>query len=213
MIQIHSFTFNPFQENTYLLFDETRECVIFDPGCYETYEQQELDDFISTNKLNVVKVINTHCHVDHVLGNQYIKFKYKVNLSIPRLEDQVFKAVKAYAPNYGFNKYDEAEVNEYISENGKILFGNSFLEILFVPGHSPGHLAFYNPVQHFVIAGDVLFNGSIGRTDLPLGDHNTLIESIKTKMYKLPDETIVYPGHGLKTSIGYEKKSNPFVRG
>lgn len=213
MIRIHSFTFNPFQENTYLLFDETQECIVIDPGCYENYEQQELDDFIIKNDLRVVKIVNTHCHVDHVLGNQYVKTKYRVNLSIPRLEEQTFRAVRAYAPNYGFFKYDEAEVNEYIKEDDKLIFGNSFLEILFVPGHSPGHLAFYNPEQHFVVAGDVLFNGSIGRTDLPLGDHDTLIESIKTKMYSLPEDTIVYPGHGPETTIGFEKKSNPFVRG
>lgn len=213
VIRIKTFTFNPFQENTYLLFDETTECIVIDPGCYENYEQRELEEFVYQNGLKVVKVINTHCHVDHVVGNSFVKAKYKVKLSIPKLEDQIFRAVKAYAPNYGFFKYEEAEVNEYIELNQRISFGNSFLETLFVPGHSPGHLAFYHPHQNFLISGDVLFNGSIGRTDLPLGDYDTLIESIKSKVYTLPDNTTVFPGHGPETTIGIEKRSNPFIRG
>jgi hydroxyacylglutathione hydrolase len=213
VIKIHSFTFNPFQENTYLLYDETKECLVIDPGCYDNYERQELTDFIVEKELRVVKVLNTHCHVDHVLGNQFVKNFFKIKLAIPRHEEQIFKAVKAYAPNYGFFQYDEAEINEFINEEERLMFGNSYLEILFLPGHSPGHLGFYSPLQNFIIAGDVLFSGSIGRTDLPMGDYDTLVSSIKNKLYKLPESTTVYPGHGPETTIGIEKKSNPFVRG
>lgn len=212
MIKIHSFTFNAFQENTYVLYDETHECVIIDPGCYDTYEKQELTEFIIGKELKVVAILNTHCHVDHVLGNNFVKNFFKVKLAIPKLEEQVYRAVKVYASNYGFFQYDEAEIDEFINEEERLIFGNSYLEILFLPGHAPGHLGFYSPMQNFIIAGDVLFNGSIGRTDLPLGDYDTLISSIKNKLYKLPDHTIVYPGHGPETTVGIEKKSNPFVR-
>lgn len=210
MIKIKSFVFNPFMENTYVLYDETKECIIIDPGCYESSEQQSLQKFIDDNQLTVKILLNTHCHIDHVLGNSFIKERYKVKFLTSAIEEQVLAAVKAYAPNYGFAQYQEAKIDQYIKEGDKISFGNSNLDILFVPGHSPGHLVFYNSATNICIGGDVLFHRSIGRTDLPGGHHETLIKSIHEKMFKLNDEMVVYPGHGESTTIGEEKIYNPF---
>jgi hydroxyacylglutathione hydrolase len=210
MLQIKSFVFNPFQENTYVLFDETNACVVIDPGCYEDDEKQELVDFIEHHNLKVILLLNTHCHIDHVLGNSFIKEKYKVKLLIHANDEPVLKAVKAYAPNYGFQLYHEALPDAFMKEGEMISFGNQHLKILFVPGHAPGHVAFYHEESKVVIGGDVLFLNSIGRTDLPGGNFNTLIESIHQKLFVLPDDVTVYPGHGPKTNIGFEKKTNPF---
>lgn len=210
MISIQTFAFNPFMENTYLLYDETKDCIIIDPGCYEKEEQQALEDFIEKKGLNIVQLLNTHCHIDHVLGNHFVKERYKVKLATSAIEEQVLKAVKSYAPNYGFPLYQEADVDIYLEEGQQVHFGQTTLDILFVPGHSPGHLAFYNAEEKICIGGDVLFQRSIGRTDLPGGDHETLIQSIQQKMFALEDDMIVYPGHGPTTSIGEEKKHNPF---
>ena len=210
MLQLQSFVFNPLQENTYVLFDETKECVIIDPGCYEREEQYDLADFIETNELKVVKLLNTHGHVDHVLGNAFVKETYKTKLYIHEQDAATLKAVKVYAPHYGFFQYQEAEPDIYLKEGDPVTFGNQSLDILFVPGHAPGHVAFYHAASKTLIGGDVLFYNSIGRTDLPGGNYDTLINSIQQKFFTLPDEVTVYPGHGPETTIGYEKKTNPF---
>jgi hydroxyacylglutathione hydrolase len=210
MLQIQSFVFNPFQENTYVLYDETNECVVIDPGCYEPSEKEELASFIEDNQLNVSLLLNTHCHVDHVLGNAFVKDKYKVKFFIHAYDEPVLRAVKAYAPNYGFMLYHEALPDGYLKENDFVSFGNQRMKILFVPGHAPGHVAFYHEESKTVIGGDVLFLNSIGRTDLPGGNFGTLISSIHNKLFTLLDDVIVYPGHGPQTSIGFEKKTNPF---
>ena len=209
-IHLQVFTFNPFQENTYVLWDETKECVIIDPGCYEKEEKEELTSFVEINNLKVTEILNTHCHVDHVLGNQFVKEYYKVKLTHHRKDESTHRAVKAYAPNYGFVMYEEAIADRYVEEGDKIRFGNTILDIVFVPGHSPGHIAFYNTEEKICMGGDVLFYDSVGRTDLPGGDHETLIESIHQKLFTMPDDMVVYPGHGPKTTIGREKKTNPF---
>lgn len=209
-IHLQVFTFNPFQENTYVLWDDTKECVIIDPGCYEKEEREELTAFIEISNLKVVELLNTHCHVDHVLGNHFVKEYYKVKLTHHRKEESTHRAVKAYAPNYGFVMYEEAIADRYVEEGDKIRFGNSILDIVFVPGHSPGHIAYYNIENKLCIGGDVLFYDSIGRTDLPGGHHETLIKSIHEKLFTMPDDMVVYPGHGPKTLIGREKKTNPF---
>lgn len=211
MMQLRHFTFNPLQENTYVLYDETKEAVIIDPGCYEKEEQGLLNGFIEKEGLKIKLLINTHCHIDHVLGNAFVKRKYQVPLWMHKNEVQVLKAVSAYASNYGFPTYEETEGDKFIDENDSINFGNTTLEIFFVPGHAPGHLIFYHPNTSTCIAGDTLFQGSIGRTDLPGGDHATLLNAIKNKMFVLPDEVKVYPGHGPATTIGHEKNHNPFV--
>ncbi|MBD3628116.1 MBL fold metallo-hydrolase [Cyclobacterium sp.] len=211
MLQIKSFTFNPFAENTYVLYDETGEALIIDPGCYEKQEKGELFDFIASNGLEPVKLVNTHCHIDHVLGNAFIKNTYDIPLWYHKEEEVILRAVGSYAPNYGFAQYQDSKADHYIKEGEWIKFGNNKLLCIWVPGHSPGHLVFYDEHTKSCIGGDALFKGSIGRTDLPGGHHETLIQAIKTKLFVLPDEVTVYPGHGPETSIGEEKKTNPFV--
>lgn len=193
-----------------MLFDETRECVIIDPGCYEPDEQYELESFITDHKLNVKLLLNTHCHVDHVLGNYFVKEKFKVKLLIHEKDEPVLKAVKVYAPNYGLFKYQDSTPDGYLNEGDTVQFGNQSLKTLFVPGHAPGHIAFYHEEQQILMGGDVLFYNSIGRTDLPGGNHQVLIRSIHEKLFTLPDAVTVYPGHGPETTIGFEKKTNPF---
>lgn len=210
MITVKSFVFNPFSENTYVLYDETKSALIIDPGCYEASERKELDEFIKSNYLDVALLINTHCHIDHVLGNDFVKDKYNVPFLIHKNEESLLRAVKAYAPNYGFANYREVLPDKFIDENNKVTWGKSELDVLFLPGHSPGHIGLYNPDQKILIGGDVLFEGSIGRTDLPGGDMDTLIDSIQQKLFILPDEVTVYSGHGNTTTLGEEKVSNPF---
>ena len=209
-MEVKSFVFNPFMENTYLLYDASKEAIIIDPGCYEDYEQKELTDFIAAHDLKVTRLLNTHCHIDHVFGNQFVKDKYGVKLEIHAEDEATLKAVKVYAPNYGFQHFEEAEVDKYFDEGDTISFGNSSLEIVFVPGHAPGHVAFYNKNEKVIIGGDVLFDGSIGRTDLPGGNFETLIKSIHEKIFPLGDEMVIYPGHGGTTTVGKEKQTNPF---
>lgn len=210
MLKIQSFVFNPLQENTYILYDETGECVIIDPGCYEQDECRELAGFITDHKLAVKLILNTHCHIDHVLGNYFVKEKYKVSLLIHTNELPVLKAVKAYAPSYGLHQYSEAEPDGFLNEGVNVQFGKQSLKVLFVPGHAPGHVAFLSESGKILLGGDVLFYNSIGRTDLPGGNYDTLINSIHEKFFTLPDDITVYPGHGPETTIGYEKRTNPF---
>ena len=210
MLNIEVFAFNPFQENTYVVSDETKEAVVIDPGCYEKEEKQELTDYIKSKGLRVVKLLNTHCHIDHVLGNAFVKEHYKTTLHLHRMDEPVLRAVSAYAPNYGFQQYQPATPDAYFEEGDEIVVGNERLKVLFVPGHSPGHVAFYHEGDKVLIGGDVLFRGSVGRTDLPGGDMDTLLESIHEKLFTLPDDVTVYPGHGQTTTIGFEKATNPF---
>lgn len=210
MISLQIFTFNALQENTYVLYDETGACVIIDPGCYERYEQDELTTFIKEKNLKVERLLNTHCHVDHVLGNAFVKRTYGVPLAIHEIDAATLRAVAIYAPMYGFMQYEPSEPDSFLKEGDIVHFGASQLAVLFVPGHAPGHIAFYNEEQKICIAGDVLFKQSIGRTDLPGGNFNTLIQSIHTKLFPLGDAVTVYPGHGDYTTIGYEKRFNPF---
>lgn len=211
MISIQSFTFGPFQENTYVLYDETSECIVIDPGCYDDDERKQLADFIENKKLKPVKLINTHCHLDHVFGNGFIADKYNLKLEINKQDKVVLDAFLMTASLYNLQAQPSPPPAVYLEEGDKVKFGNSELEILFTPGHSPGSITFYNRSQKFMIAGDVLFYGSIGRTDLPGGDYNTLISSIKNKLFPLGDDFTVYNGHGSSTTIGFERKNNPFL--
>ena len=212
MLNVQSFTFNPVQENTYLLYNEERLCCIIDPGCYFASEELELRNFIELHQLTPKYLLNTHCHLDHIFGNRFIQKTYGLVLHLNKLE----KPVLDFGPASGqmwqlpFDNYD-GEL-KFIDEGDKIKLGNDELEILFTPGHSPGHICFYDRASKFLIGGDVLFNGSVGRTDLPGGDFATLEQSIKTKLYTLPEDVIVYPGHGDSTTIGDEMKTNPFVK-
>ena len=210
LIQIQPFVFNPFQENTYVVYDDTKEAVVVDPGCYDDDEKSELADFISQNQLKVKMLLNTHCHIDHVLGNQFVKERFDTKLYIHPTEEFVLNAQKILAPHYGMHRYQESTPDFFLKEGDRVSFGSHELSVLFVPGHSPGHIAFYNDKEKVLIAGDVLFEGSIGRTDLPGGNFDTLIKSIHQKLFNLPDDVIVYPGHGGTTRIGIEKRINPF---
>ena len=212
MLTVQTFTFNPVQENTYIVYNEKGECCIIDPGCYFATEEMELKNFISNNRLNAVFLLNTHCHLDHIFGNRFVSKTYNLPLYINQLE----KPVLDYGPVSGqlwqlpFDNYD-GEL-KYLNENDKIILGNDALQVLFTPGHSPGSISFYSSSDKFIISGDVLFEGSVGRTDLPGADFKTLEQSIKLKLYSLPSDVIVYPGHGSSTTIGDEMKTNPFVR-
>lgn len=211
MIQLHKFTFNPYQENTYLLFDETNDCVIIDPGMMHGYEQQQLYSFITGIGLNPVRLLNTHCHIDHVLGNKFVFDTWGLKPECHEGELQLLHAVVSYAPSMGIPYDVSPNPDHFLPESGTVKFGNSELTLIFAPGHSPAHLCFYAKEENFLIGGDVLFFRSIGRTDLPGGNHQQLIESIKTKLFALPDDCEVFPGHGPSTQIGFEKLNNPFL--
>lgn len=212
MIIIHQFTFSPFSENTYILFDESKECVVIDPGCYEPSEKQELSDFISDKKLTPVKLLNTHCHIDHIFGNKYVSEKYSLKPEAHPEEMFNLKYAGQVAELYGITAFEPSPSPAVFLKEGDIIrFGNSVLDIIFVPGHAPGHIAFVNREQKFVIGGDVLFYGSIGRTDFPGCSHEALLNSIKTNFFSLGDDFRVLPGHGQETTIGFEKKNNPFL--
>ena len=213
MITIEKFTFNPFQENTYILFDETKECVVLDPGCYDHEEKDRLLKFIEDLELKPVQLLNTHCHVDHILGNNIIANHYDLKLAAHKLERPILE----HSPLWGYQKYgikgDQSPDIEIFLEEGDIVeFGNSKLEVIFVPGHSPGHIAFVNHEQRFIINGDVLFKGSFGRDDLPGGNIQVLSNSIQNKLFKFSDEYIVYAGHMGETTIGHERHSNPILQ-
>ena len=212
MLNVQSFTFNPVQENTYLLYNEERLCCIIDPGCYFASEEIELRNFIELHQLTPKYLLNTHCHLDHIFGNRFIHKTYGLTLHLHKLEKQVldFGSASGQMWQLPFDNYD-GEL-KYIDEGDIIKLGNDELEVLFTPGHSPGHVCFYDRASKFLIGGDVLFNGSVGRTDLPGGDFTTLEQSIKTKLYTLHEDVIVYPGHGDSTTIGDEMKTNPFVK-
>lgn len=209
-MNIKTFTFNQFQQNMSVLYDDSKECVIVDPGCYEKHEEVELANFISQNDLKVVKLLNTHCHIDHVLGNKFVAEKYNVELYIHEADLPTLKGVPSYAPMYGFPMYLEKSADHFIKEGDVIAFGKTKLEVIFAPGHAPGHVVFFHRKSKNLINGDVLFDGSIGRTDLPGGNHEQLIQSIHEKVFPLGDDVTVYCGHGPTTTIGKEKASNPF---
>lgn len=210
MAKIKTFVFNPFQENTFLLYDDTKECVIIDAGCNDLNENNVLFSFISENELIPKYLINTHCHIDHIMGNSAIIEKYNIP-SIAHKDDlPLIERANDMAMAFGFNVKEPPKPNNFVNEGDKIEFGNTVLDVKHVPGHSPGSIALVCDADNFAIVGDVLFKGSIGRTDLPGGDYNTLISSINQKLFTLDDDFVVYPGHGDSTTIKLEKTTNPF---
>jgi len=212
MISIQKFTFNPVRENTYVLFDETGECVIIDPGMYDGEEQNILVKFIKEKQLKPVLLLNTHCHYDHVFGNKFVYDNWGLKPQFHKGELFVLQAIPGYLPQMGLSYELSPEPETYLSETGTVSFGNSILELIFAPGHSPAHLCFYSRADNFLIGGDVLFYTSIGRTDLPGGNYGQLIRSIKNNLFILPDDCEVHPGHGQSTTIGFEKLHNPFLQ-
>jgi len=212
MISLKTLVFNPFQENTYLIYDETNECVIIDPGMSNTHEEKTFVDTIETLNLKPVKAILTHAHIDHVLGCSFVFEKYGL-LPEGHSGDEFFlEQTAAYAGQFGMSvAKNPPSLGKHLNESDEIVFGNSRLEIIHVPGHSPGSLLYYNRESEILISGDVLFLESIGRSDLPGGNHSQLISGIKEKLMTLPDNVKVYPGHGPKTSIINERNGNPFL--
>lgn len=208
-LKIKIFTFNPIQENTYLLFDEEKNALVIDPGCYSREEKNELTDFVSDNKLKVLALLNTHCHIDHILGNAFVQNTYSVPFYMHNLDLPTLKAVPSYAHVYGFEAYEESPDPDFLIEDNDLLtFGNIKLKVIFGPGHAPGHVAFYSEENKILIGGDILFKGSFGRVDLPGGNIEVLKKTIHERIFTLPEETIVFPGHGSETTIGVEKKTN-----
>jgi glyoxylase-like metal-dependent hydrolase (beta-lactamase superfamily II) len=212
MLTVKSFVFNPVQENTYVLSDEKDACCIIDPGCYFGNERAVLQEYIEQQGLIPELLLNTHCHLDHVFGNKFVHETWNLPLHLHEKEEEMLRG----APEAGlewdmpFENY-RGELH-FLRPGWPIALGEEQLEVLFLPGHSPGSVGFYHRQQGILIGGDVLFRGSIGRTDLPGGDHATLLKSIREQLWPLPDETIVYSGHGRPTTIGYERANNPFLQ-
>jgi len=211
MIKIKVFIFNPFLVNTIVLSDESGEGIIIDASCYTQKERDELDQYISENHIKPVKLINTHCHVDHLLGCAYVANKYDIGVEIHEADLPVYKDAKQHGMVFGFDVDELPSVKGFLSEGQDVTFGNSSLRVFYVPGHSPGSVAFFNAEQKLVIVGDVLFKGTIGRTDLPGGNYDQLIKSITSKLLTMPPDTEVIPGHGPSTTIKEESLTNPFL--
>lgn len=211
-LKIHSITFNPFEENTYIISNDVGECIIIDPGCYDIEERKQLQHILSAAGLHPVRLINTHCHIDHILGNAFVSEAFGIGLEIHRGELSVLKSGLTVAGMYGIPYDPSPDPVSFLDENSEMNFGGTNIKILYTPGHSPASICFYSASDGWLIGGDVLFYESIGRTDLPGGDHKTLLNSIRTQLFPLPADTIVYPGHGPQTTIGYEKMFNPFLK-
>ncbi len=210
---VQSFEFSPFHENTYVVSDDTTgEAVIIDPGCYEQAEKEALRQYIESNKLKVKYLLLTHSHLDHVFGVAYVKRTFGVKAYLHAFDKVIYNDVPTRCALYGLRGYEPSDIDEFLTEGDQFRFGNTALDVIFVPGHAPGHVAFVNHADRYVIGGDVLFAGSVGRTDFPYCNHADLINSIRTQFFTLPDDYTVYPGHMESTTIGQEKRTNPFVK-
>jgi hydroxyacylglutathione hydrolase len=212
MLQIKSFVFSPLYENTYVLYDETKEAVVIDPGCLNQSEKEELRTFIDDAQLKVKAVLLTHAHLDHVFGVAYVKRIYSVPVYMHKLEIPILADVENRCKQWGIPGYEPVEADNFLEEGDTFSFGNNTLDIIHVPGHAPGHVAFIAKSNNLIMGGDCLFHHSIGRTDFPGCSHADLINSIKTKFFTLPDNYVVYAGHMQPTTIGEEKLNNPFLK-
>lgn len=212
-MSVKTFEFNPISENTYVLYDDTKECVVIDAGCFYPDEKADLFNFIVDNDLIVKHLLNTHMHFDHVFGVNFVADKFQLQMEGNKGDEFLLEQLPAQLKLFGFKENNEPapKIGKYLNEGDIVTFGKQKLHILYVPGHSPGSIVFYNEMEGYLIAGDVLFRGSIGRTDLAGGNYEQLIEGIRSKLLTLSSETVVYPGHGPKTTIGEEKKNNPFL--
>jgi glyoxylase-like metal-dependent hydrolase (beta-lactamase superfamily II) len=210
-MEIQQFIFNPFQENTYVIYNEN-ECFIIDPGCYSAKEEKELKDFIELKKLKVRFIVNTHLHIDHILGNTFVEMTYHIK-SVANMEDEfLIKNIEGQAHRFGITlRHPAPSIGKDVKEGDQLILGNELFEVYHVPGHSPGSIVLYNEKSHCAFTGDVLFKHSIGRTDLEKGNYELLIKGIQEKLLILPDNTIIYCGHGPSTTIGEEKAHNPFL--
>jgi glyoxylase-like metal-dependent hydrolase (beta-lactamase superfamily II) len=209
-MNIYKFVFSPIEVNTYILAEESGDCAIIDCGCYDSQESDRLDDLIKSKKIKPVLLLNTHCHLDHIFGNRFVLGRYNLKPFSHEYDEMNRKDAVQHAMLFGLSMDDPPEPAGFLTDNQTITFGSTELLALHVPGHTSGSLAFYSKENGCVFTGDALFAGSIGRTDLPGGDYDTLIKSITKKLFVLPPETVVYPGHGNETTIEKEMKSNPF---
>ncbi len=210
---IKKFEFNPFPVNTYVLWDEaSKECVIIDAGCYFGEEREELTEYIKNNGLTIKHLLATHLHLDHNFGNPFVSKTFDIALEANRGDEFLLQNMAAQARAFNMPLPDNpVPIGKYVNENDEFTFGPYTLKAIHVPGHSPGSIVYYCDTEKTAFAGDVLFRSSIGRTDLAGGDFNTLVTGIKNKLFTLPDDVTVYPGHGPETTIGYEKQHNPFI--
>ncbi len=211
MLKIKKFTVNPLQENSYVLSDETGNCVFVDPGFYFEEEYEEVRSYVAENRLTPVMIANTHCHFDHIFGVEALRKEYNIPFLAHRDDEFWLEQAVEQGKMFGFDLNAVKTPDSFFNDGEFLKFGNSQLEIIHIPGHSPGHVVFYSEADKIVIAGDVLFYGSIGRTDLPRGNHELLISGIKSKLFSLPDDTKVFCGHGPETTLGFEKNNNPFL--
>jgi glyoxylase-like metal-dependent hydrolase (beta-lactamase superfamily II) len=211
MIHIKAFTFSPISENTYVLYNDAGKAIIVDPGCYFPAEEETLKNCLIDNGLTPVYLLNTHCHLDHVFGNKWVHETYGLELHMHPNEASMLELAPVSGERWGLPFQNYAGPLHYLNDGDTLFLDETEIQVILAPGHSPGSICFYLPSQGDLIGGDVLFRGSIGRTDLPGGDSETLLTSIREKLWVLPDETVVYSGHGIKTTIGYEKRNNPFL--
>ena len=211
MIHIKAFTFSPISENTYVLYNNEGKAIIIDPGCYFPNEQETLKNFLTDNSLTPVYLLNTHCHLDHVFGNKWVHETYGLEPHLHPNEEAMLALAPVSGERWGLPFENYTGPLHFLNDGDSLFLGDTEIQVILAPGHSPGSICFYIPSQGDLMGGDVLFRGSIGRTDLPGGDSETLLHSIREKLWVLPDETIVYSGHGIKTTIGYEKRNNPFL--
>lgn len=211
MIKVRFFTFSPVRENTYLLYNEQGKAIIIDTGCYFSAEQETLKKFINDSGLEPERLLNTHCHLDHVFGNQWVYDTWGLELWLHPKEEQMLQLAPLSGEKWGLPFENYSGPLHFLNHGDTIRLGEDELRVILTPGHSPGSVCFYCEKQQLLIGGDVLFRESIGRTDLPGGNHETLLKSIREELFVLPDEVIVYPGHGMATTIGYEKVHNPYL--
>lgn len=213
MINVATFRHNIYYENTYILYDQTKECIIVDPGCYTIDEKAAILDYLAYYQLKPVMIVNTHCHIDHVFGNKLLLDLYKVPLALHKHEIKYLEAMPAYAKRLGFEVAPVEKKYSLLEEGTIIRFGNSALEVLHTPGHTPGSISLYCSSQKILISGDVIFRNRIGKVDLPGGDLSCLTKIIKEKVFSLEDDVVIYPGHGPVTNVKDEKQDNPFIPG
>jgi hydroxyacylglutathione hydrolase len=214
MLKIQKFIFNPFGENTYLVWEEEcKDCAIIDPGCYSDIECAELKKFVEDSELNLLYIINTHCHIDHACGNTFVKETFGCKLLVPEKDLFLLNMLEEQANMFGVKINPSPQPDAFINDGAGIILGASSGKFIFTPGHTPGEFCLYFEKERICFTGDVLFKESIGRTDLWDGDYEQLMDSIRTRLLILPDDVIIYPGHNSFSTIGYEKKNNPFLNG
>jgi hydroxyacylglutathione hydrolase len=214
MLKIQKFVFNPLWENTYLIWDEeSKNAAIIDPGCYDDNECSELKRFIENSKMSLLYIINTHCHIDHICGNAFVKNTFGCKLIVPEKDLFLFDLMEEQANMYNVKIIPSPKPDSFIADNDEIKLGSSSGKFIFTPGHTPGEYCLYFEKDKVCFTGDVLFKESIGRTDLWDGNYDELMDSIRSKLLVLPDDVTIYPGHESFSTIGYERKKNLFLNG